>query len=201
MRQASTISARSARKFTLIELLIVIAIIAILAALLLPALSQARISARRISCVNNQRQVGTLFSMYDADFHSIISPRLNGVLFDSWINILAIYDGKKSGYEHPDGTIFRPIGIYFCPAWQKPIPNYLKCYGLNDQLGWTPLASIRYPSRKIIIIDTDNYIYINAGKDVIDFRHRQTANLLAADIHVEPTEKMERKDVSWYRKN
>jgi prepilin-type processing-associated H-X9-DG protein/prepilin-type N-terminal cleavage/methylation domain-containing protein len=120
MRESKSL--RWVRVFTLIELLVVIAIIAILASMLLPALGKAKERAHQISCLNQQKQIGTGLHMYLGDYDGWMPCRLdasgNILTFGPQIGI-APYVGVNwvsLAYTTAEGanTIFR------CPSHINP---------------------------------------------------------------------------------
>ncbi|HZT41944.1 MAG TPA: type II secretion system protein [Chthonomonadaceae bacterium] len=59
---------KSARAFTLIELLTVIAIIAVVTALLFPVMQRARMQSQKDVCLSNLHQLGSAIALYAADY-------------------------------------------------------------------------------------------------------------------------------------
>lgn len=68
---------RGSKGFTLIELLVVITIIAILAAILFPVFIRVRISAQKVACINNLKQIGVAIQLYVKDYDELF-PAVRG---------------------------------------------------------------------------------------------------------------------------
>lgn len=95
---------RRSKGFTLIELLVVIAIIAILAAILFPVFAQAREKARAISCVSNEKQMGTAIMMYTQDYDETFPMGLDTNWHNSWAVTTQPYIKNYGVYRCPDDT-------------------------------------------------------------------------------------------------
>jgi len=120
------LSERKRTAFSLVEVIVVIGIIATLIAMLLPALANARESAKTIRCSSNLRQIGQAFYSYSVQFKGELptpsgwhvyppdsSPEDQAGL-TAWTVQLAPFIG-----QNPDSP------IYDCPSFPQDTPlNY-----------------------------------------------------------------------------
>lgn len=129
---------RNDKAFTLIELLVVISIIAVLVSILLPALRQARQTARVMACASQLRQLSLMMAAYAMD-HEEDVPR--GVFFPGNSSLIAWLVNRPD--FHALGTYGSQTGREFvCPEVES-----LSSSTLGKELHWDEPA---YASSQIL---------------------------------------------------
>jgi len=126
--------------FTLIELLVVIAVIAILAGLLLPALGQAKEKARRLQCLNRERQLAVVFKMYVDDNEDGFIPREG---YDQFGDVQINNWSQVAGRASPGG------GKDTDDVWYNALPVYLSL---------PPTSAYASPTRRRDFYERSNLI-------------------------------------------
>ena len=173
--------------FTLVELLVVIGIVVLLIAILMPALSNARESARRTKCLANLRTLGHALTMYASDSKGWLP---NGNPKDNVNEAL----GTASVLIALDRDYVRAPAAFHCPSDDDPVPERIETaeYTLPDSgrvsydfysVWWLPEFGPKITKVKDAPVAWD----LDGGRPLIRYQNhgRKGGNVVFSDGHAE----------------
>jgi prepilin-type N-terminal cleavage/methylation domain-containing protein len=200
--------------FTLVELLVVMVLVAMLAALLLPALATAKLSAYRLKCASNLRQLGLAAQLYWDD-NGGESFRYRGALTNGgqvyWFGWLEDGSEGQRDFDAAQGALYPYLlgrGVELCPSLRYADARFkLKArgaaygYGYNLHLSGKNVSRIRRTADTAVFADAaqintfqapaspshpmlEEFYYVNALEPTVHFRHQRAALVLCGDGHV-----------------
>lgn len=168
--------------FTLVELLVVIAIIGILACLSASALVSVKNRARRITCLNNLRQINQGVRMYsdDSNDHSPRPSIRTSRPYSAYKELMKNYVGLKSASSAQDRLFSCPADVFYFDyvlGGPRPLVGYVgksycsqphsdyssyvfnagNAFGLTNVvrpgIAGLSLSSIQHPARTVLVTE------------------------------------------------
>ena len=183
---------RARAGFTLIELLVVIAIIALLAAMLLPALSKAKLKATLAVCASNQKQIVLAWIMYAGDNQEKMMP---SAYAGGWYDPADLSGIAPTRSDLAEARVVAQIqksllfsyarnaGVFHCPGDLRykrlkvnsgwAFDSYSKTDGLNGgawagQVPYTRMAAVTAPSLTAAFVEEADPRGYNNGTWVME---------------------------------
>jgi len=199
----------SKTSFTIIELLIVIAIIGILASLLLPALNNAKNTAKGLTCKSNLKQLGMATNSYAIDYDGWLFPTTRAdesLVLPTRTGVLAPYLGFNN-QSVADFTRWDSPNAINCPLNTRKESGGYFDYSSNGNVhpvvlwpgaAYKKLSSVKNPSSKISHGDSSSdsirrsfdCFLVGASHPIVGteyrmgFHHNNGSNCVFVDSHV-----------------